>query len=74
MEDKEKKLGAWKTRCLDLEKKTKNKGKKLKKGIDDLKKAIDDDREPQERLEAYLVGLQKYIITEHTNDFNKDLR
>ena len=67
MKEENKKLGTWKTRCLDLEKKAKNKKKELKKEVANGKKAWG-------KLEADMLGLQKCIMIEHTNGFNMALK
>ncbi|KAG2402914.1 uncharacterized protein HKW66_Vig0248170 [Vigna angularis] len=58
----------------DDDKQAWNKEKKLKKEIDTLKKDVAEEKEARARLEADLVGLQKYIIIEHTNEFRKVIR
>ncbi|KAG2380419.1 hypothetical protein LR48_Vigan11g041600 [Vigna angularis] len=74
LEESENKLKTWKKRCLDSEKKFKNKDKELKKENATLKKEVVDKKEAWAGLGADLVGLQKYIIIENTNDFNKAIR
>ncbi|QCD86996.1 hypothetical protein DEO72_LG3g1527 [Vigna unguiculata] len=62
-----KQLGTWKVRCLDLE-------KKMKEKINDL---CEDNKELKEKyadIESELEDLKKYIIQEHINGFNKGLR
>ncbi|KOM27766.1 hypothetical protein LR48_Vigan462s001900 [Vigna angularis] len=69
LKENTKQLKTWKTRCLDYEKKNQNKEKDMKNEIEALKKELTEEKEGRVRLEFDMVGLQKYIITKHDNNF-----
>jgi len=54
-------------RCLDLE-------KKMREKIKDVEADNDELREKYQGIEVELEDLKKYIVQEHINGFNKGLR
>jgi len=62
-----KQLGSWKVRCLDSE-------KKMKEKIEDLEANNDELKEKYQRIESELEDLKDYIVQEHINGFHKGLR
>jgi len=62
-----KQLVSWKVRCLDSE-------KKMKEKIKDLEEDNDEPKEKYTGIDSELEDLKEYIIQEHINGFNKGLR
>jgi len=65
--EEKKRLGSWRVRCLDSEKKLNVKIADLETNFDELKKKHDD-------LESALEDLKDQIIQEYINGFQKGLR
>ena len=65
--EEKKRLGTWKVRCLEYEKKLNAKITNLKTNYDELKEKHDD-------MESELDDLKGHIIQEHINGFRKGLR
>ena len=62
-----KRLGSWKVRCLDYE-------KKLNEKIVDIETDYDELKEKHDGLESELEDLNGHIIQKHINRFQKGLR
>ena len=59
-------LGSWKVRCLDYE-------KKMKEKIKDLEEDNEELSETYAGIESELEDLKNHEIQEHINNFNKGL-